>query len=156
MLERLERDIGAKDSDEEEGSHSSKPLSVRVKPTDILVKETITRVTVENMIVEVRETLKFRPPRAVVSSHALKMNTVNPNDLGHHENRIDEEFKEGDDAAESVEEGSRRNKRRAKIQAFERTQQFFADQKPNTRKRLRGSKDSPNKKSATMLRQSIE
>jgi hypothetical protein len=50
-----------------------------------------------------------------------------------------------------------RRKRRPEISKFEKTQKFFAGQKPNTKKRLRTSmKESPSKKSAILLRSTIE
>ena len=75
MLEKLEQDL-------ERQSDSNSPNSSKaqkVGPKDILVKDAAVKINIEGLIVEIVETLKFRPPRG--PTRKAKVNIVQPGKL---------------------------------------------------------------------------
>lgn len=48
-----------------------------IGPKDTIVKDSITKISLDGLTIEVRETLKFRPPRHVASL-ASKIGIVQP------------------------------------------------------------------------------
>ena len=71
MLDKLERDIDKQHSDT--NSDSSRE---NVKPTDVLVKETVQKFEIDGFTIEICQKLKFGPPKNLLRQNSNKLNLI--------------------------------------------------------------------------------